>query len=156
MSEPDIYTIKLADNEPEQFVKHTDYMKLHYSWKEMFADGIQVLRQERDEMAKLKADNERLTENIEKLCKHGDLEIERLKAEVERLRKFNDEAMAHIAKEERKSRDRLDMAQADIERLCKAGDVMLLALWLGVDEYSKEQKEKAEEAWNAAKEEAKS
>ena len=85
MSEPDIYTIKLADNEPEQFVKHTDYMKLHYSWKEMFADGIQVLRQERDEMAKLKADNERLTENIEKLCKHGDLEIERLRAEVERL-----------------------------------------------------------------------
>jgi hypothetical protein len=29
---------------------------------------------------------------------------------------------------------------------------MLLALWLGVDEYSKEQKEKAEEVWNAAKE----
>ena len=90
MSEPDIYTIKLADNEPEQFVKHADYMKLHCSWKEMFADGIQVLRQERDEMAKLKAENERLTNNTDKLCKHGDLEIARLRAEVERLRKAGD------------------------------------------------------------------
>ena len=42
--------------------------------------------------------------------------------------------------------------QAEVERLTKAGDIMLLALWLGVDEYSKEQKEKAEQAWNEAKE----
>ena len=42
--------------------------------------------------------------------------------------------------------------KAEVERLRKAGDVMLLALWLGVDEYSKEQKEKAEQAWEAAKE----
>ena len=42
--------------------------------------------------------------------------------------------------------------KAEVERLTKAGDVMLLALWLGVDEYSKEQKEKAEQAWNEAKE----
>jgi outer membrane murein-binding lipoprotein Lpp len=40
-----------------------------------------------------------------------------LKAEVERLKKFNEEAMAHIAKEERKSRERLDMEQADNARL---------------------------------------
>ena len=47
-----------------------------------------------------------------------------LKAELERLRKFNDEALAHIAKEERKSRERLDMAEAEIELLRKAGDAM--------------------------------
>jgi seryl-tRNA synthetase len=54
-----------------------------------------------------------------------------LKAEVERLKKFNEEAMAHIAKEERKSRERLDMEQAEnarlkaeVERLTKAGDAM--------------------------------
>jgi chromosome segregation ATPase len=40
-----------------------------------------------------------------------------LKAEVERLKKFNEEAMAHIAKEERKSRERLDMEQAENARL---------------------------------------
>lgn len=40
-----------------------------------------------------------------------------LKAEVDRLKKFNDEALAHIAKEERKSRERLDMEQAEVERL---------------------------------------
>jgi hypothetical protein len=40
-----------------------------------------------------------------------------LKAEVERLKKFNDEAMAHIAKEERKSRERLDIEQAENARL---------------------------------------
>jgi hypothetical protein len=40
-----------------------------------------------------------------------------LKAEVERLKKFNDEALAHIAKEERKSRERLDMEQAENARL---------------------------------------
>lgn len=33
----------------------------------------------------LQAEVERLTENTDKLCKHGDLEIERLKAEVEHL-----------------------------------------------------------------------
>ena len=49
---------------------------------------------------------------------------EALKAEVERLKKFNEEAMAHIAKEERKSRERLEMAEdenaalkAQVERL---------------------------------------
>ena len=41
----------------------------------------------------LKAEVERLKENIDKLCKHGDLEIERLKAEVERLRKAGDELL---------------------------------------------------------------
>jgi predicted nuclease with TOPRIM domain len=41
----------------------------------------------------------------------------RLKAEVERLKKFNDEALAHVAKEERKSRERLDMEQAENARL---------------------------------------
>jgi hypothetical protein len=40
-----------------------------------------------------------------------------LKAEVERLKKFNDEALAHIAKEERKSRERLDIEQAENARL---------------------------------------
>ena len=43
---------------------------------------------ERDD---LKAEVERLTQNTDKLCKHGDLEIERLKAEVERLRKAGDD-----------------------------------------------------------------
>ena len=40
-----------------------------------------------------------------------------LKAEVERLKKFNEEALAHIAKEERKSRERLDIEQAENARL---------------------------------------
>ena len=40
-----------------------------------------------------------------------------LKAEVERLKKFNEEAMAHIAKEERKSRGRLEMAEDENARL---------------------------------------
>ena len=40
--------------------------------------------------ARLQAEVERLTQNTDKLCKHGDLEIERLKAEVERLRKAGD------------------------------------------------------------------
>ena len=44
-------------------------------------------------------------------------EVERLKAEVERLRKFNEEAMAHISKEERKSRERLEMEQAESTHL---------------------------------------
>ena len=47
------------------------------------------------------------------------------------LKAFSDEAQAHIAKEERKSRERLDMEQAEnarlkaeVERLTKAGDAM--------------------------------
>jgi len=40
-----------------------------------------------------------------------------LKTEVERLKKFNEEAMAHIAKEERKSRERLEMAEDENARL---------------------------------------
>jgi hypothetical protein len=52
------------------------------------------------------------------------------------LKTFSDEAQAHIAKEERKSRERLDMAQAEIahlkaevERLTKAGDAMADKMW---------------------------
>ena len=45
------------------------------------------LKGERD---RLQAEVERLTQNTDKLCKHGDLEIERLQAEVERLRKAGD------------------------------------------------------------------
>jgi len=59
----------------------------------------------------------------------------RLKAEVEQLKKFNDEALAHIAKEERKSRERLEMEQAEnarlkaqVERLTKAGDTIIQIL----------------------------
>ena len=69
----------------------------------------------------------------------------RLKAEVERLKAFSDEAQAHIAKEERKSRERLDMAQQELarlrassfvtavpvehyERVVKAGDAMAMTL----------------------------
>jgi len=40
-----------------------------------------------------------------------------LEAENARLKAFNDEAQAHIAKEERKSRERLDMEQAKNTRL---------------------------------------
>ena len=56
-----------------------------------------------------------------------------LKAEVERLRKFNDEALAHIAKEERKSRECLDMAQAEVERLRASSFVTAVP----VEEYEK-------------------
>ena len=48
--------------------------------------------------------------------------------------------------------ERYALMQAENTRLRKAGDAMLLALWLGVDEYSKEQKEKAEQVWDTAKE----
>jgi chromosome segregation ATPase len=60
----------------------------------------------------------------------------RLKAEVERLKKFNEEAMAHIAKEERKSRERLEMAEdenahlkADVNELA---DGLKLASEVGI------------------------
>jgi uncharacterized small protein (DUF1192 family) len=64
-------------------------------------------------IAELKAEVERLTEFTTRTI----IPNEVLQAEVERLKKYNEEAMAHIAKEERKSRERLDMAQAEIERL---------------------------------------
>ena len=57
-----------------------------------------------------------------------DAEIAKLREEVERLKKFNDEALAHIAKEERKSRERLEMEQAQVERLTKAGDTIIQIL----------------------------
>jgi predicted RNase H-like nuclease (RuvC/YqgF family) len=60
-----------------------------------------------------------------------------LKAEVERLKKFNDEALAHIAKEERKSRERLDMEQAENARLKEA----IADSYKAVDEMEKRFKE---------------
>jgi ABC-type uncharacterized transport system fused permease/ATPase subunit len=82
-----------------------------------------------------------------------------LKAEVERLNKFNEEALAHIAKEERKSRERLDMEQAEnarlkaeVERLTKAGDE-LVGLLEHMDVIVDMDSDHPEvEAWNAAKE----
>ena len=71
-----------------------------------------------------------------------------LQAEVERLQAYNDEAMAHIAKEERKSRERLDMAQADIERIIKAGDAMSNILIGRITSYEIGQ---AIDQWDAAK-----
>ena len=60
----------------------------------------------------------------------------RLKAEVERLKAYNEEALAHIAKEERKSRECLDMEQAenarlkdDVELLTKQRDIALCDFW---------------------------
>jgi predicted nucleic acid-binding Zn-ribbon protein len=44
-------------------------------------------------------------------------EMVKAQAEVARLKAFSDEAQAHIAKEERKSRERLDMEQAEVARL---------------------------------------
>jgi hypothetical protein len=82
-----------------------------------------------------------------------------LKTEVERLKKFNEEALAHIAKEERKSRERLDMEQAEsarlkakVERLTKAGDAMAEAMWYGDNGRSIWVKKFAENDWAAAKE----
>jgi hypothetical protein len=46
-----------------------------------------------------------------------DAEIAKLRDENARLKAFNDEALAHIAKEERKSRERLEMEQAENARL---------------------------------------
>ena len=59
-------------------------------------------------------------EHAERLESENAILMERtalLMDEVERLKKFNEEAMAHIAKEERKSRERLEIAEAVIERL---------------------------------------
>ena len=92
-----------------------------------------------------------ITDDVDgKLCEYRD--YARLKAEVERLRKFNDEALAHIAKEERKSRECLDMAQADVERLIKAGDALILALDKRDDCFDNSDKRQAIADWNAAKE----
>ena len=76
----------------------------------------------------------------------------RLKEEVEKLRKFNDEALAHIAKEERKSRECLDMVQAEVERLIKAGDNLITALDKRDDVFDNSDKRQAIADWNAAKE----
>jgi hypothetical protein len=78
----------------------------------------------------------------------------RLKAEVERLKKFNDEDMAHIAKEERKSSERLEMEQADVERLTKAGDELhaFLINYIVESRISSAYLNKLDDAWNAAKE----
>ena len=72
----------------------------------------------------------------------------RLKADIKDLRKDRIR-MCDVTIEDIAVIARL---KSDVERLRKAGDVLLLALWLGVDEYSKLEKEKAEELWNAAKE----
>jgi hypothetical protein len=89
-------------------------------------------------------------------------EVKRLKDEVERLRKFNDEAMAHIAKEERKARMIREGLEAEVERLRKAGDAMAERLNIGFTEvpwkygpkwYAWHSKAEASvQAWNAAKE----
>jgi predicted nuclease with TOPRIM domain len=124
-----------------------------------------------EDYARIKADNIRLKEAVADSYKavdemdkkfkelEGEFELHpmatenaRLKAEVERLRKFNDEALAHIAKEERKIRECLDMAQAEVERLTKAGDAMAEALKLNDDVFDNHEKKLAQAAWNAAKE----
>ena len=81
-----------------------------------------------------------------------------LKAEVERLKKFNDEALAHIAKEERKSRERLEMEQAEnarlkaeVERLTKAGDSMAELMFIDKD-YIGSPKQEAVVEWCKATE----
>jgi predicted nuclease with TOPRIM domain len=88
-------------------------------------------------------------------------EIARLKAELTNLKSEADRFKAEV--EDLKTNcDYLDQKLDDeicksamlcghIMRLQKAGDVLLLALWLGVDDYSKTEKEKAEAAWQAAK-----
>ena len=116
---------------------------------------VSQLGEQSAEIAHLKAENEELHKDYEALADEHTKLIDRnarLKAEVERLRKFNDEALAHIAKEERKSRERLDMAQAEVERLRKAGDAMavLIAYELRIDEG--EELPICVQAWNAAKE----
>ena len=78
-----------------------------------------------------------------------------------RLKKFNEEALAHIAKEERKSRERLDMEQAEnarlkaeVERLTKAGDSMAELMFIDKD-YIGSPKQEAVVEWckaTAAKE----
>ena len=87
-------------------------------------------------------------------------EVKLLQAENERLRKFNDEALAHIAKEERKSRERLDIVQADVERLIKAGDAVALdyaeriEIEAGDSVKNLMRKLPVLREWNAAKEDA--
>ena len=99
----------------------------------------------------LQAQNAMLKEEISEAAGHYNKIINDLEAQVERLKKFNDEAMAHIAKEERKSRERLEMAEAEVERLTKAGDAMAEEL---IQEYGREVCLKFGwfKGWNAAKE----
>ncbi len=111
------------------------------------------------EVARLKAEVHRLEEivgsdDIDRkygMCCDASDEVSRLKAEVERLKKFNDEAMAHIAKEERKSRERLEIAEAEVERLTKAGDAMAEDL---LNEFGRKEmlKDESYQNWLAAKE----
>ena len=72
------------------------------------------------ENARLKADVGELADALKLASEVGIKiadEVTRLKAEVERLKAYNEEALAHIAKEERKSRECLDMEQAENARL---------------------------------------
>jgi hypothetical protein len=80
-----------------------------------------------------------------------------------RLKAFSDEAQAHIAKEERKSRERLDMEQAEnarlkaeVERLTKAGNAMASSIQFN-EEMSQDYNgptivHQCVQCWNAAKE----
>lgn len=67
-------------------------MKQKWEWAtpSQISEGITLLVENK----RLKAEVERLTQNTDKLCKHGDLEIERLKAEVEAYRSASDEVAA--------------------------------------------------------------
>lgn len=92
----------------------------------------------------LQSEVERLTQNTDKLCKHGDLEIERLKAEVESLKE------AWVDKKMQQDRDTL---LQQVERLRKAGDDLefLVCFNYEGDIKGDEHCIKILDAWNAAK-----
>ena len=85
------------------------------------------------EVAALKAEVERLTD-----CK---AQADRFKAEVERLTAFTTRTI--VPNEE---------LQAQVERLTKAGDAMLVALSKPDSIFDNSDKDQAEEDWYAAKE----
>jgi chaperonin cofactor prefoldin len=72
------------------YVRYQDYLDAQ-SQPDALTAYLYAAELAKDDIKKLKAEVERLTQNTDKLCKHGDLEIARLKAEVERLKADNEQ-----------------------------------------------------------------
>jgi len=100
MSEPKRYAMTWATDEDE-FVYVSPVESASGQWVNY------------EDYASVKAENEELHKDYEDLADEHTKLIDR----NARLKTFSDEAQAHIAKEERKSRERLNIEQAENARL---------------------------------------
>jgi len=114
-----------------------------------------LLRAEREEVTRLKAEVERIEPELEQRCRELNLslgqqaiqlrQIGELKAEVERLTQEYSDATNHYNKLH-------NDLEAEVERLRKAGDAMTEVIWLSGCVSGMEIKERTVKAWQAAKE----